>query len=297
MSCRHVDMKHSVLITGAAGGLGAATAQEFADHDWVVFAAGRHPPAAGERRIPITLDVTESESCAAAAKKIATRTDGLGAVINFAGLLDLGPLMEISDERLQRILDVNVLGMHRVNRAMFPLVRAGGGRIVNISSEIGRFRAGLTSGPYAMSKQAVEAYSDALRQELMFVGIPVIVIEPGSFRTPMSQAVIDLLKKSVVPGSPFEPLVKFSVRMSAKAAKKARDPGILARAVYRAVTSRQPKPRYLVKGSLPIRIMEFVPRPVLDQLMKAAVHYTSWSPPTNSAAADADLQRHRRKRQ
>ena len=65
---------------------------------------------------------------------------------------------------------------------MFELVRAGGGRIVNISSEAGRFRAGLTSGPYSMSKHAIEAYSDALRQELMFLGIPVIVIEPGAFR-------------------------------------------------------------------------------------------------------------------
>jgi NAD(P)-dependent dehydrogenase (short-subunit alcohol dehydrogenase family) len=63
------------------------------------------------------------------------------------------------------------------------LVRAGGGRIVNISSTEGRFRAGITSGPYAMSKHALEAYSDALRQEMQFLGIPVIVIEPGNFRT------------------------------------------------------------------------------------------------------------------
>ena len=68
--------------------------------------------------IPITLDVTDSESCAAAARKVAAHSDGLGAVINFAGVLDLGPLMEVSEERLGRILDVDVLGTHRVNRAM-----------------------------------------------------------------------------------------------------------------------------------------------------------------------------------
>lgn len=293
MSCRHPGMKQAVLITGAAGGLGAATAQEFAAHDWVVFAAGRHPPGAGEGRIPITLDVTESESCAAAAEEIATRTDGLGAVINFAGVYDVGPLMEASDERLQRILDVNVLGTHRVNRAMYPLVRAGGGRIVNISSEAGRFRAGLTSGPYSMSKHALEAYSDALRQELMFVGIPVIVIEPGFFRTPMSQTVTDPLNRSVVPGSPFEPLVKFSLTMSAKRAKNPHDPSILARAVYRAVTSRRPKPRYLVKATLALRMMEVVPAPVLDQLMKAAVKYGSGLTHATSAAPDTDLHRHK----
>ena len=70
--------------------------------------------------------------------------------------------MEVSEERLRRILDVNVLGTHRVNRAMFELVRAGCGRIVNISSESGRYRAGITAGPYAMSKHAIEALADRL---------------------------------------------------------------------------------------------------------------------------------------
>jgi NAD(P)-dependent dehydrogenase (short-subunit alcohol dehydrogenase family) len=92
----------------------------------------------------ITRDVTDSESCAAAAREVAKHTDGLGAVINYAGVLELGPLMEVSEERLRRILDVNV---HAAHRAMFELVRAGCGRIVNISSESGRYRAGITAGP------------------------------------------------------------------------------------------------------------------------------------------------------
>jgi NAD(P)-dependent dehydrogenase (short-subunit alcohol dehydrogenase family) len=166
-----VGMRHTAFITGAAVGLGAATAEEFAAHGWQVFAAGHVTPGAASLGIPITLDVTDSESCAAAAREVATHTDGLGAVINFAGLLDLGPLMEVYEERLRRIFDVNVIGTHRVNQAMFDLVRAGNGRIVNISSELGRFRAGITTGPYAMSKHALEAYSDALRQELQFLDI------------------------------------------------------------------------------------------------------------------------------
>lgn len=192
-------MKRTVFITGAASGLGAVKAEEFADHGWEVFAAGHVTPGAAPHGIPITLDVTDCDSCAAAAREVAAHTDGLGAVINFAGLRDLGPLMEVSEERLRRIFDVNVIGTHRVNRAMFDLVRAGGGRIVNISSESGRFRAGITTRPYAMTKHALEAYSDALRQELLFVGIPVIVIEPGVFRTAMSQHIPERLSASVPP--------------------------------------------------------------------------------------------------
>jgi NAD(P)-dependent dehydrogenase (short-subunit alcohol dehydrogenase family) len=78
-------MKHAVFITGAATGLGAATAEEFAEHGWEVFAAGHVAPGAASHGIPIKLDVTDSESCAAAARQVAAHTDGLGAVINFAG--------------------------------------------------------------------------------------------------------------------------------------------------------------------------------------------------------------------
>ena len=264
-------MKRTVFITGAAAGLGAATAEEFADHGWEVFAASHVTPGAALHGIPITIDVTDSESCAAAAREVAAHTDGLGAVINFAGLLDLGPLMEVSEERLRRIFDVNVIGTHRVNRAMFDLVRAGRGRIVNISSESGRFRAGITTGPYAMSKHAIEAYSDALRQELLFVGIPVIVIEPGAFRSAMSQNIPERLAASVPPGSPFEPIVAFTERTSAREERRARDPKILARAVYRAVTSKRPKPRYLIGGGMQSRIMDLLPRTVADRLVKLVV--------------------------
>jgi NAD(P)-dependent dehydrogenase (short-subunit alcohol dehydrogenase family) len=265
-------MNKTVLVTGAAGGLGAATADAFAARGWHVFAGDITPPAPAPNRTPITLDVTDSESCSAAARDIAAHTNGLGAVINFAGLLDLGPMMEVSEERLERILAVNVVGTHRVNRAMFALIQAGRGRIVNISSAAGRFRAGPTSGPYATSKHAVEAYSDALRQELMFVDVPVIVIEPGSFHSPMSQSITGRLASSVPPGSPFEPLVTFVTKMAGKDEKNARDPAVLADAVYRAVVTKRPKPRYLVNGgSVQNWAVELLPRTVVDRIIKAAV--------------------------
>lgn len=262
---------HTVLITGASGGLGGATADVFVEHGWTVYAADLTAPQGSERRIPVTLDVTDTMSCSAAAETVSERTGGLGAVVNFAGLLDIGPLMEVSEERLERILNVNVVGTHRVNRALFPLIRAGGGRIVNISSAAGRFRAGATSGPYASSKHAVEAYSDALRQELQFVGVPVITIEPGSFKTPMSQSITDKMVSSVPAGSPFGPLVDFIGRMAGKDERNARDPRELAEAVYRAVTSRHPRPRYLVNGNPSSRMMELLPRRVVDGIIKAAV--------------------------
>jgi NAD(P)-dependent dehydrogenase (short-subunit alcohol dehydrogenase family) len=268
-------MKKTVLITGATGALGSATANEFVAHGWEVFAAARTPPVRAPGRVPIELDVTDSESCVAAARQVAARTDGLGAVINFAGVLDIGPLMEVSEERMKHVFDVNVLGTHRVNIAMFDLIRASGGRIVNISSAAGRFRAGITSGPYAMSKHALEAYSDSLRQELQFLGVPVIVIEPGPFHGQMSESIPQRLADSVGPDSPFEPIIEFTKLTSAHEEKDARDPRILARSVYRAVTAKHPRPRYLVNGGMQGRIMDLLPRRVADGLIRLVVRAMS----------------------
>lgn len=263
-------MKNTVLITGATGALGAATAEEFVARGWTVFAAARSPVGA-PGQIPVELDVTDFESCQAAALQVAEHTDGLGAVINFAGVLDIGPLMEVSEERMRHVFDVNVFGTHRVNVATFDLIRAGGGRIVNISSAAGRFRAGITSGPYAMSKHALEAYSDSLRQELQFLGVPVIVVEPGPFRGQMSQSIPQRLADSVGPDSPFEPIIEFTKRTSAHEEGNARDPRILARAVYRAVVAKRPRPRYLVNGGMQGRIMDLLPRQLADGLIRLVV--------------------------
>ena len=110
---------------------------------------------------------------------------------------------------------------------------------------------------------------------MQFLGIPVIVIEPGNFRTPMLQTIgaryAEMLNAAVASGSPYESLVAFTVRTAAWQEKRARDPNILARAVFNAVTSRRPKPRYLVDRGMSRRVIGLLPRSVLDRLFKFAV--------------------------
>ncbi len=110
--------------------------------------------------------------------------DGLDGVVNFAGILAVGSSSR-SKETCAACSTSTCMGTVRVNRALFPLVLARKGRIVNISSETG-WQSGMPfNGPYAMSKHAIEAYSDSLRRELMFLGVQVIKIQPGPFRTAM----------------------------------------------------------------------------------------------------------------
>lgn len=257
----------SVLVTGAAGGLGAAVVELFAGRDWTVYAADLRESAPRRGVVPLQLDVTDQASVDAALGRI----EELDCVVNFAGVLGVGPLMDIPAETFARVLDINVVGTHRVNRAAFPLLRASGGRIINISSETGWQRALPMNGPYATSKHAVEAYSDALRRELMFVGVDVVVIQPGPFRTAMTGGIEAAFAAATVPGSPFERLARKVGRMAAGEQSRLHDPRILAEVIWDATTARRPKLRYSVKPDPARTVMHSMPTRWVDRLLKRAL--------------------------
>jgi NAD(P)-dependent dehydrogenase (short-subunit alcohol dehydrogenase family) len=132
----------TVFITGGAGGLGGSTARYLAERDWRVFAADFDEDALGvigkEPNVtPVLLDVTDPVSVDTARHSMEEVSSGLDGIVNFAGILAVGSMVEIEEAALRRVLDVNVMGTFRVNRALFPLVLARKGRIVNISSETG----------------------------------------------------------------------------------------------------------------------------------------------------------------
>ena len=193
--------KRTALITGAGGGLGHALVERLLANGWKVFAAdiseemlrsSTHDPDV----VPVVMDVTSQDSVQTAYDAVASQTDRLDGLINFAGVMGVGSLTDIPEERLARILDINVMGTYRVNKTFLPLVQDAKGRIVNISSETGWQSAAPFNGPYAMSKHAIEAYSTALRRELALLDIKVITIQPGAFRTNMV-AGIEIVRKEL----------------------------------------------------------------------------------------------------
>jgi NAD(P)-dependent dehydrogenase (short-subunit alcohol dehydrogenase family) len=263
-----LQMHRTVLLTGAGGGLGLATARRFAREGWLVFAGDIRPPEPEHHIFPLVMDVTDSASVDAAVAQIDFRAGGLGAVVNFAGILDLGPMMEISAERFSRTFEVNVVGTHRVNRAVLPLIQAGHGRIVNISSEAALHRGGATGGPYTASKHAVDIYSDALRQELMFLGVPVIVIRPGVFKTEMGLGVTQRQLASLPAGSPYESVVRTLAKIGERAEEHSYDPAILADAVWDAVSARRPRARIAVKADRVRALGANLPPAIVDRIVR-----------------------------
>jgi len=141
---------------------------------------------ASDRLVPLIFDVTDEPSITAAAAEVGEvlGNAGLAGLVNNAGIVVPGPLEIVPLDKLRLQFEVNVIGQIAVTQAFLPLLRAGKGRIVNMSSVSGLVAPPFL-GPYAASKFALEALSDSLRGELSKWGISVSVIEPGNVATPI----------------------------------------------------------------------------------------------------------------
>ncbi len=176
-----------VLVTGSSSGIGRTTVEFLSSKRCHVFAGARKTEdleSLGrlDNVTPISLDVTRPDDIAAAVTTVRRSGRGLFGLVNTAGIGSLGPLAEVTVEEMHEVLAVNFDGVCRMVSAMFPFLLESKGRIVNISS-IGGFLVEPLLGPYNISKHAVEAYSDVLREEAAPLGVHVITIEPGSFQT------------------------------------------------------------------------------------------------------------------
>lgn len=265
----------SVVITGATGGLGTATVQRLAGAGWQVFAADIDSPAlhslASERIVPLPVDVTDGACVDALRNRVAAHTSALAGVVNFAGVLEVGPLVELDEAAFRRVLDVNVVGTFLVMKALFPLVRAGHGRLVLISSETGWQTAMPFNGPYAMSKHAVEAYGDALRRELMLLGIPVIKIQPGAFRTGMVAGAAGRFETLAANSVDFGKQLAKATNWLPREERRAKDPAELASLIERALTERRWRAAYSINANPASSMLTRLPSRVVDRLLLLAL--------------------------
>ena len=265
------------LITGGAGGLGGAMSSLLLENGWHVFiadfdASGLAKWQGRPNVSTLQVDVTDANSVAKAATHVTQITPQIDAIINFAGIMAVGSLVEMPAETIARILNVNVMGTVQINRAFFPLIkrtgkRATSGRIVNISSETGWETTAPFNGPYSMSKFAIEAYTNALRRELQLLHIPVIKIQPGPFKTEMTGSISRVFSQAVAQSPTFGRYIERLGAMGADAEQNANPPRLLADVIYRALLSSNPRASYSVKAD-PLRaILTYMPTRLADWIL------------------------------
>ena len=242
-----------ILITGASGSIGQATAIRLARGGHRIYAAARraaplevlasqHP---GIQAVP--LDVTDTGSIQAAADRINEDTGGRGpdVIINAAGIAVLGPAEAIPAEQVRHQFEVNLVGPLAVARAFLPSMRArGAGRIVNVSSILGRFALPGT-GVYSASKFALEALSDAMRAELAPFGVSVILVEPGVTDTPLYSDAVTRADDFAAAFGPYRATVPSGAALPDRLMRQASSPDQVAAVIAAAATARRPRARYL----------------------------------------------------
>ena len=184
----------SVLITGAYGGMGQATARLLAGQGYCVFALDKTIGDAQENIIPIEADVTSEESIKAAYDLVRSKTERLYGIIHFAGIYMLHSLAELETEAYDRIFDINVRGAFLINKTFLPLLEQGS-RIIMTTSELAPLDPLPFTGIYAITKTALDRYAYSLRMELQLLGIKVSVLRAGAVSTGMLGASTQALER------------------------------------------------------------------------------------------------------
>lgn len=189
----------TILITGAGSGFGRGAAKALAAQGHNVIGGtmtdAESESLAADGVQPQRLDITDPGDLAAAS---ALEVDVL---LNNAGMGQLGPLASVPMERVRAVFEVNVFGTLQVTQAVLPkMMERGSGRIIIVSSIAG-VSSGALSGPYAMTKHALEAMTKSLRVEMEPYGIEVVKLNPGPYATGFNDEMVDGVQELVSPGT------------------------------------------------------------------------------------------------
>jgi len=269
----------SVLVTGCSSGIGAATAQVLRDAGWQVIPTARREADLDTLRAggftPVRLDLADAGSVDAAFADALQLADGkLGALVNNAGFGQAGAQEDIAREALRMQFEVNVFGMQQLVRLCIPGFRGqGAGRIVNVSSVLGRVTLPML-GCYCASKYAMEALSDAMRMELRGSGVWVSLIEPGPIVSAFRRTAATLLVERIDTGAArygqaYEAEAERRRRQEKRAGLITRPPEAVAARIRHALESLFPRRRYRI--TVPAYagdwIARFVPAAITDRLL------------------------------
>lgn len=242
----------AVLVTGASSGLGRVMAETMAAQGYFVYAGARKDKDIEELNAieniqAVRLDVNKPEQIEAAVQTIKQAGRGLYGLVNNAGVVVLKPLIEIDEEDFHFQMNVNIYGVYRVTRAFAPLIIDSKGRITIIGSIAGTLSS-ATWGPYSMTKHAMEAYADALKDEMKKFDVQVSLVEPGTYKSKIGDSALKRMEQrdQTPENSKFQTEMTESVNWLAAFEEQSGDPAEVAEVVTHSLFADSPKSRYLI---------------------------------------------------
>lgn len=241
------------LVTGASSGIGRETALRLAKVGYRVIALARRKERLVELAenapniTPKRVDLSDAEALERFCQEISGLSEPVSVLINDAGYSIRGAIEDISLPEIRRLFEVNLFALIKITQACLPgMRRLRKGTIINLSSIVGKFPF-PTSGPYAATKHAVEAISDALRIEVRPFGIRVVTIRPGpvatEFNVVANELTGDLLART---HSDYKPVYQTYGANIGKMFANLSIPGpeLIAETILEAVLSDSPRAVY-----------------------------------------------------
>jgi len=270
----------SVIVTGSGTGIGRATSLFLAKKGFSVYATVPCPEHAAPleeqaRRRGLSnlrvllLDITDPESIASAVGRVCRETGTIFGLVNNAGIGLRGYFEDLSEAEIERLFATNVFGTMAVTRAVLPHMReARRGRIVFITSIGGRIGS-LGVSSYCASKFAQEGFAESLYQELLPLGIRVVIIEPAIVNTERWGIHRGVAAGAEDPLSFYYAWFRREEALADRLAKRApTQTGDVARAIHKALTAARPRLRYMVgrRARIIYALRRYLPEPVFERL-------------------------------
>jgi NAD(P)-dependent dehydrogenase (short-subunit alcohol dehydrogenase family) len=249
----------NILITGIASGIGRATADLFLARGHTVFGIDRAPAAEQKNLHGFMADITREEELLSVARQLSDREIRLDAIVNIAGIHIMTSLVEGDWARMQKIVDVNLSGTMLVNRVFHPFLREKG-RILIVTSEVAGFDPVPFNGLYSVTKTALEAYAQALRQELNLLGQKVVTVRPGAVETPLSTGSVQATQSLADTTVLYQDQARRFVRIANAFMGKPISPEKLAVLIYKAATAKHPHLTYKKNANPGLVLLSWLPK-------------------------------------
>ena len=261
-----------ILITGAASGIGRATADCFLAQGHRVFGIDVARSQQRENFTGFVADITDEASLHIVQTYLQDNGIVLDAILNIAGIHMMASLVEGDYSRMKKVVDVNLAGTMLVNRMFHPYLKRDG-RIVIVTSEVASMDPMPFNGLYNVTKTALDCYAQALRHELNLIGQKVITVRPGAVATPLSsgsvKATADLADTTVL----YEKQAGRFCQIAAKFMGTPIAPQKLAVLIYKATTSKRPKLIYQKHRNPGLVLLSLLPKRLQCAIIKALLNW------------------------
>lgn len=248
-----------VLITGASSGIGKSLKDIFLQNNYHVIALDIKEIDPQDNLDSFICDITNKESLQNVKNTLDKQNIKLDYIINVAGIHMMASLVESPLEQMQRLININLNGTMSVNRIFHSLLKEKG-RIIIITSEVASFDPMPFNGLYNVSKTALDAYAQALRQELNLINQKVITFRPGAVKTPLCDSSLTGTQNLVDSTVLYKKQAGKFLKLVTMFMGKPLSPTKMAKFIYKKSIKKHPKLIYKKHQNIGLVLLSILPK-------------------------------------